>query len=310
MGKNVQIAQAGIGQSFGTFGELLQGVLPDNDLDFLVSFPITRYSHVTFVPDPGRDSIEVIPSHKTKTRDLASKILSWYKLPTGGRITVNSMIPVGKGLASSSADLVACARAIDNCYNLGIREEDIQRFLAEIEPSDGVMYPGVTSFYHKAGQLRDFLGTLPHLTVVGIDEGGTIDTLSFNQRKKPFTLRDKLEYQRLLDEIVLAIHKKDYVRVGRISTRSAQLNQKLLVKRTLPKVLDICERIRALGVIVTHSGPCIGLLLSSRLPDYPYKLGKATKLLKEITGEVNIYHSWERCHDLKHFPVIQERNIK
>lgn len=292
MDKKVQVRRAGTGQSFGTFGELLQGVLPDHDLGFLVSFPITRYSHVTFVPDLRRDSIEMIPSSKTKTRELAEKILAWYRLPPGGSITVDSTLPVGKGLASSSADLVACARAIDYCYNLGITEKDIQRFLAEIEPSDGVMYPGVTSFYHEKGQLRDFFGPLPHLTVVSIDEGGVVDTLSFNQREKPFTLKDKLEYQRLLDEIAFAIYKKDYVRVGQISTRSAQMNQKLLAKRSFSDILEVCEKVRALGVIVTHSGTCIGLLLSSLFPDYQYKLRKATRLLNEIAGEVNIYYSW------------------
>lgn len=36
------------GTAFGSFGELLQGVLPDDDVDFLVTFPIDRGSRVRF----------------------------------------------------------------------------------------------------------------------------------------------------------------------------------------------------------------------------------------------------------------------
>ncbi|MDQ0418695.1 L-threonine kinase [Croceifilum oryzae] len=305
MNKNAQPRSTGFGQSFGTFGELLQGVLPENNLDFLVSFPITRSSQVTFVPDSSKDFIEVSPSYKTKTQKLAEQMLAWYKLPAGGRITIESTLPVGKGLASSSADLVACARAIDNCYDLGINEEEIGRFLAEIEPSDGVMYPGVTSFYHKKVQLREFMGPLPNLTVVSIDEGGMVDTLRFNQQEKPFTSEDKMEYQRLLDEITVAIQQRDYARVGQISTQSARKNQKLLAKQSFSKIVKICEQVAALGVIVTHSGTCIGLLLSPLFPDYPNKLQKTTHLLNEISGEVSIYYSWEEDCVWENSPILQ-----
>src|SRR4029079_11819053 len=101
-------------------------------------------------------------------------------------LELESNIPIGKGLASSSADLVATARAIDDCFKLGMSEEILKMFLRQIEPTDGVMYPGVVSFYHRQVQLREFLGQLPGLTIVSIDEGGEVDTVEFNKIPKPF----------------------------------------------------------------------------------------------------------------------------
>ena len=39
------IGKAGTGMAFGTFGELLQGRLWEEQEEFLVTFPISRYSY-------------------------------------------------------------------------------------------------------------------------------------------------------------------------------------------------------------------------------------------------------------------------
>ncbi|MFD1990022.1 kinase [Paenibacillus nicotianae] len=283
----------GIGYSFGTFGELLQGVLPDNNIDFLVSFPITKYSCVTFYPDAFLSSLQIIPAFKTKSLVLAEKILAYYNLPSGGIINVDSHLPIGKGLASSSADLVACARAIDQAYDLDMTEKDIQRFMMDIEPSDGVMHDGVVSFYHKKVQLKDFIGQIPKMTVVSIDEGGMIETLKFNRIHKPFTEQDKYEYDHLLKQLTIAIREMNYEKVGQISTRSAEMNQKLLPKRTLKYVQEICNIVGGLGVIVAHSGTCIGILFSSFYENYDFKLQQSITLMSKLGMEVSVYHSWD-----------------
>src|SRR5207302_1757315 len=97
----------GKGKAFGTFGELLQGRLDNSDGDFLVTFPIARYSHATFATDPKSAAVIVYPPYKYKSQKLADMILEYYALPKGGILVLESDIPVGKGLASSSADLVA-----------------------------------------------------------------------------------------------------------------------------------------------------------------------------------------------------------
>jgi len=283
--------QIGTGKAFGTFGELLQGREASTQRDFLVTLPIERYARATFHPDPHALHVTVHPACKEKSRRLAQALLEYFSLPPGGVLTLQSELPAGKGLASSSADLVATARAVCSCFRVALPLPQLAAFMCQIEPSDGVMYPGIVAFYHREGRLRNFLGFLPPLTILGIDEGNEIDTLAFNTIPKPFTAADEHEYQALLTRLTLAIQQRDLHTIGQITTRSAILNQKLNPKRTLYDVLRISEEIGCPGVVVAHSGTCIGLLLARDGPDYHQQLALGRRHLALLTDDILTYHT-------------------
>src|SRR5579884_393588 len=287
----LQVAERiGTGKAFGTFGELLQGHLWEEKRDFLVTLPIARYSYATFVTDTSHTGITVFPPYKQKSKLLASMILEHYDLPLNGKLTIHSELPAGKGLASSSADLVATARSICSCFHIKMPLPLLATLMCKIEPSDGVMYSGVVSFYHRQGCLREFLGFLPPMTIVGIDEGGEMDTIEFNQRPKLFSNDEKKEYQHLLNTLSTAIRQQNVEMIGQITTRSAILNQKLNPKQMLNDVLAICEEIDGLGVVVTHSGTCLGILLSSEGHQYHSQVQAAYKYLSALSNTTLIYH--------------------
>ncbi len=280
----------GIGKSFGTFGELLQGVGTD-ELNYLITLPITRYSQVTFQSRPDFPDLIVSPSHRMKSRQIARLILERHGLPMGGMIEINSNIPVGKGLASSSADIVATARAIDQCFDLNLSAREMEELIQEIEPTDGVMYEGIVSYYHRVVRLRECLGPVPSLSIVSIDEGGEVDTEEFNKVSRFYSTEEKMEYDELLAGISTAIKQNDLKTMGAIATRSALLNQRLLKKRQMEYVLDICNQVNALGIVITHSGTCIGILLDQNDTEYGHQLHKAYHLMTELQGEVTIFHT-------------------
>ncbi|PTM58830.1 kinase [Desmospora activa] len=285
------IPATGKGKAFGTFGELLQGVDGENGLDFLVTFPIQTHSYATFYFDSEMDSLQVNPSHKKKSFQLISQILMDHGYPPVGRLEIFSEMPEGKGLASSSADLVAAARSIENCLNLKMSTDYLLSLMRTIEPTDGVMYKGVVSFFHRKVELCRFLGTLPPLTVVGIDEGGKIDTVQFNNTPKPFTQIEKKEYHFLHQKIVKAIAEQDVKSIGEVSTRSAQLNQKIRPKRLLDSIICISEEVGGIGVAVAHSGTYLGILLDPRRQPYPLQLEQAQKLMGQLSDNVTLFHS-------------------
>jgi len=275
----------------GTFGELLQGVLPDGDLDFLVTFPITHTSVAHFHLVAAHHDVVVQPAHKTKSQMLAYRILRTHGHHGGGSLTITTSLPEGKGLASSSADLVATARAVGDAVGVRLSEKDIESLLRGIEPTDGVMYPGIVAFYHREVRLLEPLGYLPPLTIVGHDAGGTVDTVAFNRTKKPRSDGDKREYQQLLDALTDAVRVGDLRAVGDISTRSAEMNSTLKPRRHFGDLLRLCHDVDGLGLVLAHSGTNLGILLPGGVDEHVDDIAHIRESCAAFPGTVSIYRS-------------------
>ena len=280
----------GVSSCFGTCGELLQGVDADGT-DFLVTLPIACWTTARFTLEPDVPGIRVDPPHKHKSVRLARAVLSAAGYSGGGRIVLRSDLPEGKGLASSSADLVATARAVGNALGVPVPPETIERYLRQIEPSDGVMHDAVTVFDHRKVALRARVGSLPPMTIVTLDEGGTVDTVRFNKVPKPFGPAERREYSRLLADLVAAVATGDTRAVGRVTTRSAELNQGLHTKRTLPRLQAVAEELDVPGVVVAHSGTVLGLLIADEDPEYRAKRTAAEQVCADLGGVATTYHS-------------------
>lgn len=267
--------RTGTGSAPGTFGELLQGVLPGSQQHFLVTLPIMRGSTAQFRWDPSGWGVAITPDDRRKAARVAARTLRHLGVAGGGMLTVQSELPVGKGLASSSADLVATVRAVAAATGRRLAPAEVESLLRGIEPSDGGMYPGAVAFYHREVRLREQLGALPPLTVVGVDEGGEVDTVEFNRVLPRVSAADRRGYGRLLATLAGAVRARDTRAIGRVATSSAIRNQAFCRKRQLPELIDICRGVGGLGVAVAHSGTVLGVLLDERDPAYPDRLSAA-----------------------------------
>jgi uncharacterized protein involved in propanediol utilization len=274
----------------GTFGELLQGYLP-NGRSFMVTNPIHLYSNVTFIPDPNSKIVTVAPEHKKKSQILVNQIIKTFNLNIGGKLIIQSEIPESKGLASSSADLVATAYAISNSLGLKISKELISKLISCIEPSDGVMYDEIVSFYYKELELIEKIGKISNLAAVALDEGGNIDTIEYN--KKKFTYRkDYAElYSAMLDRITKAIKSNDLETIGKIATQSALMNQKNNHKKHLNSIIEICNDIGGLGVSIAHSGTFVGILLNTNSPEFTKQKDYCMNKMKKLNNNFSIFFS-------------------
>lgn len=284
--------RVGHGRAFGTCGELLQGALPEEGVDFLVTLPIQAGSTARFEPDPHSDDLWVHPPHKEKSRRLAVSLVNALGMPPGGCLYLGCELPEGKGFASSSADLVATARAVADSAGRTLSAAQIELFLKSIEPTDGVMYPGIVAFRHRQVRLHSWLGVPPLLTIVAADEGGEVDTVAFNLRPKPFTDADRREYAELLRLLARALACGDLPAVGRITTRSAIMNSVLIPRPHLDSVIADAEAVGALGVVVAHSGTTIGLLLAEDDREFRSKLANARSWARSFGSTVIVCRTW------------------
>ena len=261
-GEGVLIGSATV-RAPGVCGELAQGVI--EGIHFLVTCPIDFYSRVTVDLYSGGPGIEA-PEGCEKAAAAVRRALSQLKnAKVRAKITINNPIPRGKGMASSSADLAAAIAATGLALGQELTPYQIAQIALSIEPTDGIMIPGVALFDHRAGVIRESLGPPPPMEIVALDLGGTVDTVQFN-------MVDRFQRWQNVDEqttealrlLRLGIANEDPVLVGQGASISADASQSVLSKPRLGEVKEFAESVGAVGVNVGHSGTIMGVLLDAR----------------------------------------------
>jgi len=243
----------------GSCGELLQGELQGEP--FLVTCPIGCYTTV-HVSDAlagihglGRKSLMAL--EKTLTS------LGKEEFPWG--IRLESSLPRGKGMASSSADIAATIAAVALAFGYQPYWEEIMRLAVDIEPTDGVFCPGVVCINHMDGRMLAGYRGLPAFRISVYDTGGEVDTLRYHEtlavspagRASAAAMETFKRGIKMHDEALLAA----------AATASALANQQLLYKEGLEELLSLSQRLGACGVNVAHSGTVIGVLWPADFAD-------------------------------------------
>ena len=270
----------------GVCGELAQGVI--EGIHFLVTCPIDFYSRVTvdlYSDGPGVEA----PEDCDKTAAAVRRALSQLKnAKVRAKLTINNPIPRGKGMASSSADLAAAIAATGLALGEELTPYQIAQIALSIEPTDGIMIPGVALFDHRAGTIRESLGPPPPMEIVALDLGGTVDTVQFNMVDR-FQRWQNVDDQtnEALRLLRLGIANEDPLLVGQGASISADASQSVLSKPRLGEVKDFAKSVGAVGVNVGHSGTIMGVLLDAR-----ERRGKSTyrKALEAFPDADAVYH--------------------
>jgi len=237
-------------------GELAQGFLLGEP--FLITCPVDIYAEA-IVSDEfvGRENLGW---KAAKALELWLAESGRENFPFGVRLRSN--IPQGKGMASSSADIAAVLAAAVAALGENIAPEEIARIAAQVEPTDGVFFPGLVRINYMSGEVKANLGVPPKMNLIIFDSGGTVDTLDFHEKAAEIT-EDKTE----LGSAIELFASLDAAKIGEGATISARLNQSRLPKPRLEELIDFVTARGALGVTVAHSGTVIGVLLPADLAE-------------------------------------------
>ncbi len=257
----------------GVCGELVQGML--NDDYYLVTCPIDYFSRVQVdlfsegppgVGPPIAGPTVVGPENSPKAVAAVSATLAHLgREKLSGRLAISNPIPRGKGMGSSSADVVAAIAATGLALDQELSPETVGRLALMEEPTDGVMFPGIALFDHRQGRLMEELGPPPPMEIVALDLGGTVDTVEFNREDRRALWQSlRPETDQALELVRQGIKEVDPKKLGRGATISAEANQRVLLKPQLPDVLRFAQSQDAAGVTVGHSGTIIGVLLDAK----------------------------------------------
>ncbi|QWP77323.1 hypothetical protein J5226_02645 [Lysobacter sp. K5869] len=262
------------GVCHGTLGELWQGPCElGGELHIgLISLPVRRYSWMHFLPgEDGELARDLAGKDKCRRAIEAYLQLHGKTLPPG-RFSHDSELPTGKGMASSTADLVATVRCLDRVFGLSTRLDELTGLLRGIERSDSVFLDRYALYLSGRQQVLREFGSAPRLYACYIDEGGTVETEKLAEPLLRHYRRHHSSYQIHLELALEAFEQGDARAICEVATRSAQLAQWVTPKTHLDILLRHRRELGADGVVVAHTGSLIGYLFAQR-PE-PARLGE------------------------------------
>ena len=252
----------------GTFGELLQGYTFDSEKvhHFLFTSPIVEYQAKAYLTPRGNLN-QNLTQDKTKALSMLHALADEMNIELDDLVLhIKSNIPTGKGCSSSTADIMATALAFYDSFfpqvPLPVASALISHIAMTLERGEYLLHPGITACAQEEYKAIKKYHTDMGLTVVGVDEGGKVDTVKFHATHPPRKEYSET-YQKLFDQMDAALVKNDCWEVGRIATASSELHQKVLPKRSYDYTLRLMDEVHAYGVCVAHSGTMIGILISS-----------------------------------------------
>lgn len=248
-------------------GELMQGSLPGNK-PFLLSnnsstifktitnIYHTKANRVSQLNFKSKAAIEIFWEHlsvEQKTIDIAHTT-----------ITQQSNIPIGKGLSSSSADVLGVLNTLNLFYNANYSIETIYKLAAIVEPTDPCLHFENVIFNQKNGEVIQVFSELPFkLIYFDSDRSLIIDTIEFSQ-KISYTNQQQLRYQHLYEAIGVVFETANYDLFYQCLSASAEMNTTLLPKRNFNLLQDFAFR-HKVGLFVAHSGTYMGLVIEPNL---------------------------------------------
>jgi L-threonine kinase len=144
------------------------------------------------------------------------------------------------------------------------------------------MHESVVAYRHREARLLERLGPVPPLVLVTIDEGGEVETLAHNRREPMYSQDELDEFASLLTRLRDAFRHGDLVGIGAVATRSAEINQRLLHKRSLGTMIGVAAAVGALGVVTAHSGTCLAVMIDALREDCDDCVQAVSKRLKAL----------------------------
>lgn len=294
----VSIRGRGEGHAIGHHGELIQGVFEDEQGYLhrgLVTIPLDNLRSTAQLILDESETLRVEPPTKTKALRAAHLSLEQLGNPTGGRLYVESDIPIGHGYGSSTADVVASIRAAAAALGTKLSAASISRLAVAAETATDATAFETESllFAQREGEvLEHFGGSLPPFVLIGFksDRASGVSTLDLPAAR--YSLEEIQLFRVLRGSVARAVRHQDPRLLGRAATQSACISQRHFPKLCFDYVAGLAERYQALGIQVAHSGSLYGLLLDSGSAGLP-------SVIREISNEL----SNAGFQDIAVFPV-------
>lgn len=260
-------------------GEFIQGWIDGGEK--LVSCPIDWFSTVSVCEGV------MLPGERPRMRQMLERVVTHFgysaSLANSLCMTLESTIPVGKGLASSTADIAATAVATARHLGKELDEPTLAALCVQIEPTDSTVFRKLTLFDHLNAHVQITCPAAPTLELLLLEGNTTLLTEDYHRRNRESVLISSAE---ALDNAWLRLQRsceqQDVRLLGEAATLSAIASQQLLEKPMFTALLSLVEKFDLYGLNVAHSGSVVGLMLDSSKHDYQKIIWQIKKLAVDV----------------------------
>jgi L-threonine kinase len=246
----------------GSCGEFIQGFYGGQEM--LISYGIDLYSDVIFREGAyeanimGRKTAQAIDLFFEKT-GCSRELLNRYQ------VEVCNQIPLGKGMASSTADIAGVLYGLYHLYEISINPEEIAKLCVAVEPTDSIIFESTTLFDHINGDKIISFPWLMDLDVLVLEPDYQINTTDFRKAKKE-------QISNKSPSKALALFKEGMTsqsiqKICEATFLSAKENQEILEKPYLMEIYNTMASFGCYGINVAHSGSVIGVLMDKKRVD-------------------------------------------
>lgn len=242
----------------GSLGEIIQGKAYGKEL--ILSCPVNLFTSVMVFES-------FLPVHRNKypkcKRFMKNILESWGCIGNYNEldIQISSEIPIGKGFASSTADITALYLSLLKLFKREYNQQELINHTIDIEPTDSIIFPHMTLFDYKNGDFKEALGSYIEFNVLVFEGQKVIDTVGFNKNVKC----DLADVEDLIPDLRQAITERNIEKLANISSESIFRNQHRLNYDILPIIKQMQIKTGGIGIIGAHSGDFLGIIYSENI---------------------------------------------
>ncbi|OKO79025.1 hypothetical protein AC628_12185 [Bradyrhizobium sp. NAS96.2] len=251
---------------------MLQGAFRDGEGQIhrgLVTLPFPLFNSVAWTVPKEEHSVEIDPPEKTKAQRAVALLLKQFGTPSPGLLVrVRSNIPIGYGLGSSTADVIAALTSAATALGIRLSSAELLRLAVRAEQaSDGTMFNSraVLAAHREGFLIEDFARPLPPIGLISINCCPDSPLLTLDFPPARYEAAEIDHFDDLRRTLRRAIVEADQALLAKVGTESALINQRYLPQPSLLDILDIAHANGALGIQVAHSGRMVGLILPANL---------------------------------------------
>ncbi|MFK7001030.1 hypothetical protein V3470_07685 [Flavobacterium oreochromis] len=266
--------------TYAKVGELIQGVF-DMNQPFLVSnksskifktntiVSINPIDNETILDFKSRQALELFHTLiKEKKRTLINPIYFYQ----------DRNFEEGKGLSSSSTDILSLLLALNQLYKTHYTNSFLYKIASQIDPTDPCLDQNSLLFNQKSGEIIENLHVIPYVMLYfDSDPDKDVDTVKISRDRK-YSENQVEEFKKLYYNLKISMERGDYTTFFECVTRSAVINQAILPKNKFD-VLYHFALANNCGLFVAHSGTYMGLLIE------PYRLESIEKEVSDLVAK-------------------------